>query len=135
MVSLRFPPDQPRPCLQSAPPGSQVHYRIASTQTRGAPPDMWGLLALYLAGGQAPWSHTQVRAPAQLVLRARLTRHRVKSVCALTSRAGIVSPSQSLSESPARGRCCEPRSLLATGGGGAKWTYGVSETHYQKKFM
>ena len=76
----------------------------------------WGLLALSRVGGQAPWGHPQVRAPAQLVLRAPLTPHRVKSVCGLTSRAGVVSPSQRLSESPARGRCCEPGSLLATRG-------------------
>lgn len=121
-------PPRPAPALSPKRPSSWIPGSLPPLLQ----PRHVGLL-LGSSGSVPGWRTDPVEPPSGVqgscTPWAAGTPHGVRSVCGLASRAGAVSPSQSLLGA------VNHVLYLGPGGGGAKWTYGVSETHCQKKFM
>ena len=119
-------PPRPAPALSPKRPSSWIPGSLPPL----LPPRYVGLL-LGSSGSVPGWRTDPVEPPSGVQGSCTPwtagTPHGVRSVCGLASRAGAVSPSQSLSESPARPRCCEPCSLLGARGDEVDlWSFGDS---------
>lgn len=119
-------PPRPAPALSPKRPSSWIPGSLPPL----LPPRYVGLL-LGSSGSVPGWRTDPVEPPSGVQGSCTPwtagTPHGVRSVCGLASRAGAVSPSQSLSESPASPRCCEPCSLLGARGDEVDlWSFGDS---------